>query len=217
MSQVRETRRRTHPHIGRRRRRRLRRAMAAVLFLLMALGISWFFESQATTTIIVISASALSEAPTDPRGLAQRQAQDIARLLSGPEYSGQVDAIYVPDRTRARTVAEPLARAARLPLFLMDFDQPERLVRRALKDYKGERILVVARPGELREIVVHFRGEPAHRQLPESESLYVLTLPWLGPAETLRLRYGSGGSAEAEAEASLSGFSNSMPWSSKGG
>ena len=37
---------------NRRRRRRRRRIIASAVFLALALGLSWFFESQATTTVI---------------------------------------------------------------------------------------------------------------------------------------------------------------------
>ena len=38
----------------RRRRRRQRRAAAVVSFMTLALGMAWFFESQATTTVLVV-------------------------------------------------------------------------------------------------------------------------------------------------------------------
>ena len=38
----------------RRKRRRRRRAIAGLTFFLVALGLSWFFESQATTTVVLI-------------------------------------------------------------------------------------------------------------------------------------------------------------------
>ena len=191
---------------ARRRRRRLRRAAAAVLFLLLATGIAWFFESQATTTLLVVSAC-------EP-DFGTVRAEELARLLSGPEHSPEVNAIYVPDRSPARMLAEPLARAGRLPLLLMDFDRPEQLVRRAFQDYKGESILVVTRPGELLKIVKFFRGDSNSGIADELTSLYVLTLPWFGPAKTLRMHFAasaiSGGGAPVAGEGLSSKLSSAL-------
>ena len=49
----------------RRRRRRLRRQAAVLIFLMVAFGLAWFFESQATTTVVFVRYADRSGTPAD--------------------------------------------------------------------------------------------------------------------------------------------------------
>ena len=52
----------------RRRRRRRRRIQVVIIYTAIALGLAWFFESQATTTIIFVRHAEKSALPKDDPG-----------------------------------------------------------------------------------------------------------------------------------------------------
>ena len=68
----------------RRRRRRRRRVQVIVIYTAIAVGLAWFFESQATTTVIFVRHAEKMAGPTDDPSLSaagQRRAAELARQL----------------------------------------------------------------------------------------------------------------------------------------
>ena len=66
----------------RKRRRRRRRIQVIIIYTAIAIGLAWFFESQATTTIIFVRHAEKSLTPPDDPGLSE--AQPIADALDLP-------------------------------------------------------------------------------------------------------------------------------------
>ena len=78
----------------RRKRRRQRRLVSIVGFLLFSTGMAWFFELQATTTVIVTryadrSGVTAADPGLTPRG--QQRAKELARVLSDVDVFAGVD------------------------------------------------------------------------------------------------------------------------------
>jgi broad specificity phosphatase PhoE len=180
----------------RRKRRRLRRQAAVLVFLMMAFGLAWFFESQATTTVIFARYADLEPGEGDNRGLSpagRTRAEELARVLGDVDVVAGVDAIFATQYRYTQETAEPLARRLRLPVQVVDIKDVEGLLARILKEYKGKVVLVVTHTGPLPVLIRELHGSKKVPAMGEAEhdNLYVVSIPWYGKVKTLRLKYGA--------------------------
>lgn len=180
----------------RRRRRRQRRAGAVAAFMVLALGLAFFFESQATTTVILVryadTVVGMGEDPAlSPQGALR--AEELSRVLGNADVVQGVDAIFAHTSNAAAATAEPLARRLSLPVQSVDTADEEALVKRILKEYKGKVVLVVGNPETIPQIIPAFHGSKKVPAMADAEydNLYIVSIPWYGKVKTLRLHYGS--------------------------
>ena len=100
--------------IDRRKKRRRRRLQIAIVYIAMAIGLAWFFESQATTTIIFVR-HAEKEVSNydDPELTAEGKMRvfELTRQLKDADVVAGIDAIYSTAFKRNIQTAEPLANA----------------------------------------------------------------------------------------------------------
>lgn len=179
----------------RRRRRRRRRAAAVVAFLVVALGLAWFFESQATTTVIFVRYAELQPGDSANPGLSaagQRRAEELVRVLGDVDVVAGVDAIYATRFRRTQETAEPLARHLDLAVQVVDSRDIVGLCERILREHKGEIVLVVTNREALPQLIEELHGS---KKLPpmadtEHDNIYIVSIPWYGKVKTLRLKYG---------------------------
>ena len=84
--------------VERRRRRRRRRIQVIVIYTAFAVGLAWFFESQATTTVIFVRhAERMTDVDNPPLSDAGRaRAAELARQLVDVDVvpGDGVDAVY---------------------------------------------------------------------------------------------------------------------------
>lgn len=180
----------------RRRRRRQRRAGAVAAFMVLALGLAFFFESQATTTVIFVRHADLAGglgADPDLSASGKIRAEELSRVLGDADVIQGLDAILVAPGSAYRETAGPLARRLNLPVQEVDTADTEGLAKRILKDYKGEIVLVVAEPAVIPALIPEFQGSKKVPALADSEydNLYIVSIPWYGKVKTLRLHYGA--------------------------
>ena len=184
-------------YLRRKKRRRQRRVMAVFGFGLIAVGLAWFFELQATTTIIVSRyADTLVGTEADPRlsPLGQVRSNELARVLGDVDVTAGIDVIYVVDNVRAWKTSEPLARANNAPVRTMDNPADvETVVTGILRDHKGKIILLITEPELMQPVIAEMQGS---KKLPvvesrEFDNLYIVSIPWFGKVKTLRLKFGS--------------------------
>ena len=197
-----------NPEERRRRRRRLRRQAAVLLFLMLAFALAWFFESQATTTVMFVRyAETGSDAGIGSNpGLSaagQARAEELARVIGRADVVTGVDAIFATQYRHTQETAEPLARALRLPVHVVDVTDVKGLLERILGDWKGKIVLVVTHPEPLPLLIRELHGS---KKVPpiaatEHDNLYVVSIPWYGKVKTLRLKYGEPYLAPAEPSA----------------
>jgi len=179
----------------RRRRRRRRRPAAVVVFLGISFSLAWFFESQATTTVIVVRYADLQATDRPNPGLSssgQRRATELARVLGDVDVVAGVDAIFATQFRSTQETAEPLSKRLDVPVQGMD---ATRVVARAeliLAEYKGKIILVVTDRDALPLLIREFHGSKKVPPIADDEhdNLYIVSIPWYGKVKTLRLRYG---------------------------
>jgi broad specificity phosphatase PhoE len=180
----------------RRKRRRRRRQAAVLVFMLLALGLAWFFENQATTTVVFVrhadEASDQGENPgLNPAG--QARAEELARVLGDADVVAGVDAIFSTQYRHTQETADPLAKRLHTAVQPVDVADVNGLLQQILKQYKGKVVLVITHAEQLPLLV---RGLHGSKKLPpmaanEYDNLYIVSIPWYGKVKTLRLRYGA--------------------------
>lgn len=178
-----------------RKRRRRRRLQLGVIYVAIAVGLAWFFESQATTTIIFVRHAEKAATPADNPALSpagEARAAELARQMVDADVIAGVDAIYATPFRRTQATAAPLAAALDLPITSYDPDDNEAVLADILDKHKGEIILVVGHsntlPGLIADLGASKRVPPIDED--EYDNLYLVSIPWFGKTKTIRLRYG---------------------------
>ena len=175
-----------------RKRKQKRRLVAIAGFVLFTTGMAWFFESQATTTIIVTRyADALPNGSLSESG--EQRANELARLLGEIDVVAGVDAIYVAPQRASRDSSLELAMRNQAPVHAIENPADvESLVAQILKEYKGKIVLIITEPEFIQPAIREMHGS---KKLPlmaadEYDNIYIVSIPWFGKVKTLRLRYG---------------------------
>jgi len=180
---------------NRRRRRRRRRVIASAVFLAIALSLSWFFESQATTTVIFARYANLMPGNDANPGLSaagRRRAEELARVLGDVDVVAGVDAIFATQFRKSQETADPIARKLELPVQVVEASNVRGLADMILQEYKGKIVLVITDSDALPQLIRRFQGS---KKLPpmsdeEHDNLYIVSIPWYGKVKTLRLKFG---------------------------
>ena len=179
----------------RKRRRRRRRIQVIIIYTAIAVGLAWFFESQATTTIIFVRHAEKAATPADDPGLSpagQKRAAELARQLVDADVIRGVDAIYSTPFKRTRQTAQAVADALDLPVNTYDAGDTEPILESILKKHKGKIILVVAHSNTLPVLIANLGASKRVPPIAEDEydNIYIISIPWFGKTKTIRLRYG---------------------------
>ncbi|SRR5690606_32139330 len=189
-------------------RRRLR-PFPILTFVFTAIALAWFFESQATTTIIFVrhadtdppvAAVASESGPIDASsGLAATlsargrvRAEILADFLEAVDVIAGVDAIYASAFPPTQETAAPLADRLGIEVAIADPYAYETFMEGVLREHKGEVVLVVTHADTIAPLVAELHGS---KRVPpiapdEYDNVYVVSIPWFGKVKTLRFRYG---------------------------
>lgn len=188
---------RTQSEIDRKRRRRRRRLQVIVIYTLIAVGLAWFFESQATTTVIFVRHAEKATLPADDPALSeagQRRAAELARQLVDADVvpGVGVDAIYSTRFRRTVETAKPVAEALDLQIMTYDAADTEAFLKAVIREYKGKIILVVGHSNTVPEMMANMGASKNVSPIAETEydNIYLVSIPWFGKTKTIRLRYG---------------------------
>lgn len=188
---------RTQSEVDLRRRRRRRRLQVVVIYTAIAVGLAWFFESQATTTVIFVRHAEKAVLPADDPGLSeagQRRAAELARqLVDADVVPGKgVDAVFSTSYRRTVETAKPVADALDLPVLSYDVADTEAFIEAMVKEYKGKIILVVGHSDTVPEMIGNMGASKNVAPIAENEydNIFLVAIPWFGKTKTIRLRYG---------------------------
>lgn len=181
----------------RRRRRRRRRIQVIIIYTAIAIGLAWFFESQATTTVIFVRHAEKAAEPADNPGLTEagkRRAAELARqLVDADVVPGLgVDAVFSTPYRRTEETAKPVADALGLTINSYDAADTELFIEELVKDYKGKIILVVGHSNTVPAMIGNMGASKKVPPIAEGEydNIYLVSIPWFGKTKTIRLRYG---------------------------
>jgi hypothetical protein len=181
---------------ARRQRRRKRRRIAIIGFIVLSLGMAWFFELQTTTTVIVtrhVNEVSLGGSNPGVSQAGQERARELARVLGDIDVVSGIDAVFTESFKSSRESIVPLSMNNDAPVHTISHpEDPESLVSRMLRKYKGKIILVVISAEHIQPLIREMHGS---KKVPpinaaEYDNLYIVTIPWFGKVKTLRLRYG---------------------------
>ncbi len=181
--------------MARRQRRRRRRIQVIILYTAIAVGLAWFFESQATTTVLFVRHSEQAAEPADDPGLSEagrRRATELARQLVDADVVAGIDAVYATPLRRSVETAKPLAEALGLPVRSYAVSDTEAFLEAVVREHKGKIVLVVGHSNTVPQMIGNMG---ASKKVPpiaddEFDNLYLVSIPWFGKTKTIRLRYG---------------------------
>ena len=180
----------------RRRRRHRRRIQVVIIYAAIAVGLAWFFESQATTTIIFVRHAEKAVAPADNPGLSEAgklRAAELARQLVDADVVAGVDAIYSTSYRRTEETVQPIANALDIPIRSYDASNTETIMDEIVSDHKGNIVLVVGHSNTIPSLIGNMGASKKVPEISENEydNIYVVSIPWFGKTKTIRLRYGA--------------------------
>ena len=179
----------------RRKRRRWRRIQVVIIYTAIAIGLAWFFESQATTTVIFVRHAEKAVTPVDDPGLSpagQRRVAELTRQLKDADVIQGIDAVYATPFRRTEETARPIAKALDLPLNSYDAADTEAIMEHIVKVHKGKIILVVGHSNTLPALIGNMGASKRVPPIADNEydNIYIVSIPWFGKTKTIRLRYG---------------------------
>jgi broad specificity phosphatase PhoE len=194
---------RNNNNSDRRKRRRRRRIQVVVIYTAIAIGLAWFFESQATTTIIFVRHAEKAAMPEADPGLSDagvRRVTELTRQLVDADVVAGIDAIYSTPFLRTQETARPVADALDLPIKTYDPADTEQVLETILKNHKGKIILIVGHSNTVPALIANLGASkkvpPIHED--EYDNIYIVSIPWFGKTKTIRLRFGEPYYASAE-------------------
>jgi broad specificity phosphatase PhoE len=170
-------------------------ALAAVMAFGFAVFAVWVWGTAGSTTVIVIrhAEKDLSVSVTDPplSPAGEARAALLARMFGDANALGHLDAIYVSQALRSRLTAAPLAARLSISATVAPADDPPGLVRRALREHAGGRVLIVGHGDTVPRIVAALSGNPKIPEIGDQEygTMYIVAVPHIGHANLLRLNY----------------------------
>jgi broad specificity phosphatase PhoE len=162
--------------------------------LLIAAAIA-YWNSATTTTIVLVrhaekQIGTISDAPLSPQG--EIRATRLAQMFGDAETFGRVKQIYVTDTRRTQQTAAGLAQRLGLtPVIVEARTSNADLARRVLRENRGGLAIIVGHSNTVPQLVAEMTG---NAQVPgmgdeEFDTLYVVTVPTIGRASVLRLKY----------------------------
>ena len=180
---------------SRRKKRKLRRIIFALLFTGFAVLLSWFFESQVTTTVIITTHAELETDLSSNSGLSSQgmeRANSLASALSSVDVVSGVDAIYATSYRATQETAQPISRLLDLPINIVNQNIVENFIQSIKDDHSGQIILIVSHPENLSKLVVELQGSKNINldSLNGNDQIFIVTVPWFGKVKTLQLTYG---------------------------
>lgn len=178
-----------------RRRRRRRRLQIIVIYTAIAVGLAWFFESQATTTIIFVRHAEKALDGSDDPSLSdtgRSRVAELTRQMVDADVIQGIDAVYATQYKRTQETVAPLADALDIPIRQYDANDTESVLDEILAEYKGKIVLVVGHSDTLPELIANLGASKRVPPIAEAEydNIYIVSIPWFGKTKTIRMRFG---------------------------
>ena len=178
-----------------RKKRRHRRTQIIVAYIAVAIGLAWFFESQATTTVIFIRHAEKDLTQLDNPGLSDQgrvRVAELTRQLIDADVVAGIDAIYSTSYRRNTETVQPLAKILNLEINYYNPTENEEVLENILDNHKGKIILVVAHSNTVPILIADLGASKNVPPIAEHEydNIYIVSIPWFGKTKTIRLRYG---------------------------
>ena len=162
--------------------------------LLVAAAIAYWHTATTTTVVLVRHAEkqigTISDAPLSPQG--EIRATRLAQMFGDAEAFGRVQQIYVTDTRRTQQTAAGLAQRLGLtPVIVEARTSNADLARRVLRENRGGLAIVVGHSNTVPQLVAQLANRDSVPAIGDEEfdTMYVVTVPTIGRASVLRLKY----------------------------
>jgi phosphohistidine phosphatase SixA len=154
-----------------------------------------YWNSATTTTVVLVrhaekELSAISDAPLSPEG--ETRATRLAHMFGDGSTFGRVRKIYVTNTRRTQQTAAALEQRLNIPGEVVEAKTGSgALAHRVLRENRGSIALIVGHSNTVPEIVAALSGAKDVPPIGEEEfdTLYVVTVPTIGKASVLRMKY----------------------------
>ena len=186
----------TSPSLTRRRRTFLAPLwLLALGGILMLLGAVLYWNSATTTTIVLVrhaekQLGAIDDAPLTPQG--ELRAARLAQMFGDANAFGRVQRIYVSDTRRSQQTAAGLAQRLNLkPVVVEGKSSSSDLARRVLRENRGGLAIIVGHSNTVPQLVAALSDASDVPAIEDQEfdTMYVVTVPTIGKASVLRMKY----------------------------
>ena len=165
----------------------------AGILVLVAAVVYW--NSATTTSIVVIrhaekQIGTIDDAPLSPQG--EQRAARLAQMFGDSESFGRVQHIYVTDTRRTQQTAGGLAQRLGLkPEVVEGKASAAETARRVLRENRGGVALIIGHSNTVPQIVKELSDADQVPPIGEEEfdTMYVITVPTIGKASVLRMKY----------------------------
>ena len=155
----------------------------------------WYWHTATTTTIVLVrhaekQIGTISDAPLSPQG--ELRATRLAQMFGDAETFGRVKQIYVTDTRRTQQTAAGLAQRLGLsPVIVEARTSNADLARRVLRENRGDLAIIVGHSNTVPQLVAELGGVESVPPMGDEEfdTMYVVTVPTIGRASVLRLKY----------------------------
>jgi broad specificity phosphatase PhoE len=166
--------------------------MWLLFFALVAAAFVSYRSATTTTIVLVRHAEKVMGTIEDPPLTADgvRRADRLAQMFGEVKAGNGLDAIYVSDTKRAQQTAAPLASRLGMKVNGYPAGDVDGTVRKLLREHRGGRALIVGHSNTVPAMVQKLSGQSVPA-IPDEEydDVYVVTVPSLGRANVLRLKY----------------------------
>ena len=164
-----------------------------VIVVLGAAFLNW--RSATSTTVVLVrhaekEVGAISDAPLSPEG--EQRADRLANMFGDTQKFGRLQKIYVTNTRRTQQTALRLSQRLGITSEVVDAKiESAELAKRVLDENRGGRVLIVGHSNTVPELVKALSGADAVPPIGEEEydTMYVVTVPSMGKASVLRLKY----------------------------
>ncbi len=158
--------------------------VAAILFA------AWLVVSASTTLVLVVRHAEAEIGRGDDPALSaagEARAQRLAALMTAASGFAP-DGIVVSGLRRSGETARPLAAALSVPVVAVESRDPRVVVKRALAEFRGRRVLIVGHSDTVPAIVERLaRQRVPAMSASEHGTLYVVAVPRFSRPAVLRL------------------------------
>src|SRR5689334_24387771 len=187
------------PSLTRRRRTFLAPLWLVWLLVMGAVGLigaSFLHWRSATSTTVVLvrhaekEVGAISDAPLSPEG--EQRADRLANMFGDTQKFGRLQKIYVTNTRRTQQTALRLSQRLGITSEVVDAKiESAELARRVLDENRGGRVLIVGHSNTVPALVKALTRADAVPPIGEEEydTMYIVTVPSMGRASVLRLKY----------------------------
>ena len=193
------TRVEVRPTAKTRKRRRRRRAMSLLAYIIVVFGLAWFFESQGTTTIILVRHADVDQPELQQTDLVlnargRARAELLADFLDTVDVIAGVNAIYVSPFKQTQQTAAPLAQRLGVEIEVADPYDVVGFMKTVLFEHKREIVLVISHSDIIAPLIEELHGSKRIAEIAadDYDDIFIVSIPWFGKVKTLQLSYGVG-------------------------